>query len=99
METRVVFPFPAVSSKSERVLSVSHPKPSPEPREGEGQSGCGVGGWGSRVPNFRRSFGFICLYCILDHFEHYIFQYFWRENQFIFVKVLNVSRWVDGFAI
>ena len=38
MKTRVVFPFPAVSSKSERVFSVSHPKGRPEPREGEGQS-------------------------------------------------------------
>ena len=33
-----VFPFPAFSSKSERVFSVSHPKGRPEPREGGGQS-------------------------------------------------------------
>ena len=46
-----------------------------------------MGRWGSRVLNFRWSFGFTCLYCILGNFGLF----------FLSVKVLNVrvGGWVE----
>ena len=44
-----------------------------------------MGGWGSRVLNFRWSFGFICSHCILGSLEHYICL-FWRKIQVNFLN-------------
>ena len=54
-----------------------------------------MGRWGSRVLNFRWSFGFTCFYCILGHFEHYFFHDSWLKNMNTYIAIHCVV--IPGF--